>query len=68
METTCFCVTSLDFRSASRENCCRFSTAESIVLSGPVGTYDNIFVLSKILGVSKWGLLVDERRGLTATG
>jgi hypothetical protein len=43
--------------------------ASTIVLvSGPVGTHDHIFVLSRLLRVLKRGLLIDERRGLTTAG
>jgi hypothetical protein len=34
----------------------------------PSGPHDHIFVLSRLSRVLKWGLLFDERRGLTATG
>jgi hypothetical protein len=34
----------------------------------PVGTHDHIFVLSRLLLVLKWGLLLDEGTGSTATG
>jgi hypothetical protein len=44
------------------------SPAQSFLVSGPVGTHDHIFVLPQILRVLKWGLLFDERRGLTNTG
>jgi hypothetical protein len=39
-----------------------------LLLSGPVRTHDHIFVLSRLVRVFKWGLLFDERRGLTSTG
>jgi hypothetical protein len=38
------------------------------LISGSFGTHDHIFVLSTLLRVLKWGLLFDERRGLTVTG
>jgi hypothetical protein len=48
---------------SSPVNCCWSSPAQSFLVSGPV---DHIFVLSKFfLRVLKWGLLFDERRGLT---
>jgi hypothetical protein len=31
--------------------------------SGPVGTHDDIFVLSRLLHVLKWGFFFDERKG-----
>jgi hypothetical protein len=44
-------------------NCCRPSPAKSILVSGPA-----VFLFfSERLLVLKWGLLFDERRGLTAT-
>jgi hypothetical protein len=33
----------------------------------PQWDHDHIFVLSRLLHVSKWGLLFDKRRGLTTT-
>jgi hypothetical protein len=41
---------------------------KSIFVSGAIGTFDHMFVLSILLSVLKWGLLFDERRGLTTTG
>jgi hypothetical protein len=51
----------------SPANCCWPSPAQSILVSGPIGTRDHIFVLSRLLCVLKWGLLFAERRGLTTT-
>jgi hypothetical protein len=36
-----------------------------LLVSGPVGTYDHIFVLSRLLRVLKWDFLFEERRGVT---
>jgi hypothetical protein len=44
------------------------SPAQSYLISVLVETHNCIFVLSRFLHVSKWGRLVDERRGPTATG
>jgi hypothetical protein len=48
----------------SSVNCCWSPPAQSFLVSGPVGTQDHIFVLSRPLRGFKWGLLFDERRGL----
>lgn len=45
-------------------NCCWLSPAESFLVSGPVGTHDQIFISSKTVCVWKCGLLFDNRRGL----
>jgi hypothetical protein len=44
------------------------SPAQTILVSGPVGNYDHIFVFPRLSPVLKWGLLFDNRRGLTTTG
>jgi hypothetical protein len=49
-------------------NCCWPSSAQPLLVSDPYGTQDHSFVLSILLRVLKWGLLFDERRGLTTTG
>jgi hypothetical protein len=46
-------------------NCCWFLPAQLFLASGPVGTHDHIFVLSRLLRSMKWCLLYEERRGLT---
>jgi hypothetical protein len=38
------------------------------LVSAPVRIHYHIFVLSKLLTVLKWGLLFNERRGLTTIG
>jgi hypothetical protein len=52
----------------SPANCSWPSPAQSLLASGPVGTHNHIFVLSRLLRVLKWGLLFDERRDMTTTG
>jgi hypothetical protein len=42
--------------------------ASTVLVSGPVGNFDCTFVPTRLLRVLKWGLLFDERRGLTAIG
>jgi hypothetical protein len=44
------------------------SPAQLFFVSGPVWTYDHIFVLSRLRRVLKWGLLFHESRYLTTTG
>jgi hypothetical protein len=44
------------------------SPAQSFFVSGPIDTHGHIYVLTRLLHVLKWGLLFDERRGLTTTG
>jgi hypothetical protein len=45
-------------RSVSRLNCWS-SSAQSVLVSAPIGTHGHIFVLSTISRVSKWGFLFD---------
>jgi hypothetical protein len=40
----------------------------SVLDFGPLGTHDHIFVISRLSGVLNWGLLFDDRWGLTTTG
>jgi hypothetical protein len=49
-------------------NCCWPSPALSLLVSGPVGNQDHIFVRSRRSRALNWGLLFDERRGLNTTG
>jgi hypothetical protein len=46
-------------------NFCWASSAQSFLVSDPVGTHNHVFTLSRLLRVLKWGLRFDERRGLT---
>jgi hypothetical protein len=54
--------------SASLANFRWSSSAQSMLVSDPVGTHDHIFALSKTLYVLKWGLLLDKRRNMTTIG
>jgi hypothetical protein len=36
--------------------------------SNPVRTHDHIFIFYRLVRVLKWGLLIEERKGLTTTG
>jgi hypothetical protein len=52
-----------------RVNCCWYSPAQSILVSGPVGTHDRNFICAFLECYLFWnGGLFDERRGLTTTG
>jgi hypothetical protein len=48
--------------------CSKFLLTQSFLVSGLVGAHDPIFVLSRLLRGLKWGLLFEERRGLTTVG
>jgi hypothetical protein len=58
----------LDWLKSSPVNCCWPSPAQSFLVSGPIGTHDRIFVLSRLTRVLKWDLFFDESTGLTTTG
>jgi hypothetical protein len=62
------CRLSTDRLQSSTVNCCWSSPAQSFLASGLVGIHDHIFVPSRLLCVLKWGLIFEERRGLTAAG
>jgi hypothetical protein len=47
-----------------RVSFCWSSLAQSILVLNPIGTFDRIFILKKLLRVLKCGILFDERRGL----
>jgi hypothetical protein len=42
--------------------------ASTILISGPVGAHDHIFVFLRFLRVLKWDFLSDEKRDLTTAG
>jgi hypothetical protein len=48
-------------------NCCWLSPAQSFLVSGLLGTHDDIYIRSKTtLSLFKLGLIFDERKVLTA--
>jgi hypothetical protein len=51
---------------SSSLNCCWPSPAQSLLVSGPVGTHDLIYFRSKTVYMFRnGGLFFDERRGLS---
>jgi hypothetical protein len=56
----------VSFLQHNPEKSCWSSPAQLFLVSGPVGTHDQIFVLSRLLRVLKWGPLFDY--SLTTTG
>jgi hypothetical protein len=55
-------------RSVDRSSCCWSSPAQSVLISGPVGTHDHIFVLSKIFTCFEMGPSLREEEGSDSSG